>query len=107
MDSDDITVHYVLRGTYPEDVSKDKKRAARKRAANLVVERGEVLLFLCYNNTVCCLYLNVVCHGLGNLISCLDDIIVMLRSDWPTSERVISRAGWRVYEVRFTGVGMH
>ena len=49
MDSDDIVliaVHYALRGTYPEGVSKDKKRAARKRAANLVVERGEVLLFL-------------------------------------------------------------
>ena len=45
MDSDDIVVHYTLRGTYPEhDVGKDKKRAARKRAANLVVERGEVLL---------------------------------------------------------------
>ena len=53
MDSDDtllIAVHYVLRGTYPEGVSKDKKRAARKRATNLVVERGEVLLFL-YNYT--------------------------------------------------------
>ena len=29
----------------------------------------------------------VVCHGLSNLISCLDDIIVMLRSDWPTPAR--------------------
>ena len=37
----------------------------------------------------------------------VDDIIVMLRSDWPASERAISRAGWPVYEVRFTGVGMH
>ena len=49
----------------------------------------------------------VVCHGLGNLISCLDDIIAMLRSGWPTSERAVSRAGWPVYEVRFTSVGMY
>ena len=48
--------------------------------------------------------LKVVCHSLGNVISCLDDIIVMLRSDWPTSERTVSRAGWPVYKV---GVGMH
>ena len=36
------------------------------------------------------------------LISCLDDIIVMRRSDRPTSERAVSRAGWPVYEVQFT-----
>ena len=51
MVSDDIlliAVHYALHGTYmyPEGISKDKKRAARKRAVNLVVEHGEVLLFL-------------------------------------------------------------
>ena len=50
--------------------------------------------------------LKVVCHSLGNFISCLDDIIVMLRSNWPILERAVSRAGWPVYEVRFTGVGM-
>ena len=43
--------------------------------------------------------LKVVCHVLGNLISCLDDIIIMLRSNRPTSECAISRAGWPVYEV--------
>ena len=44
MDSNDIlliAVHYVLRGTYPEGVSKDNKRAARKRAANLVVDAAK------------------------------------------------------------------
>ena len=37
----------------------------------------------------------------------LDDIIVMLQSDWLTLEHVVSRAGWPVYKVRSTGVGMH
>ena len=40
----------------------------------------------------------------ATLISCLDDIIVMLRFDCPISERAIN---WPVYEVRFTVVGMH
>ena len=49
----------------------------------------------------------VVCHGLGNLISCLHDIIVMLQCDWPTLERALSQTSWPVYEVRYKGVGIH
>ena len=57
-----------------------------------------------HTHTKKAMHLKVVCHSLSNLISCLD---VMLRFDWPTSERAVSQAGWPVYEVRFTGVGMH
>ena len=61
MDYDDIlliAVHYTLCGTYPEGVSKDKKRAARKRAATL-------------NAAKCCtsFYYTVCCQLVSKLLS--------------------------------------
>ena len=40
----DLAVEYVLHGRYAQDLTKEKKRAVRKRAAKLVIERGEVFL---------------------------------------------------------------
>ena len=40
----DFAVDYVTSGMYPSGLSKEKKRAVRKRAANLVVEDGEIFL---------------------------------------------------------------
>ena len=40
----DCAIHYALHGCYLQDLGKDKKRAVRKRAANLVVDRGEVFV---------------------------------------------------------------
>ena len=42
-----IVAHYAMRDTYPEGVSKNKKRATWKRAVNLVVERGKVPNYPC------------------------------------------------------------
>ena len=50
MDSDDILYTTSCVAPTQKGVSKEKKRAAQKRAANLVVECGEVLPFL-YNYT--------------------------------------------------------
>ena len=42
------------------------------------------------------------------LISCLDDIIVMLRSDWPTSERAVEPAGlYTRYVLQVLGCTRH
>ena len=46
-DKDEILEHatwYVQDGMYPPDLTKEKKRAVRKRATNLVVEKGKVFL---------------------------------------------------------------
>jgi len=40
----DLAVNYALYGCYGEELTKEKKRAVRKRATKLVVERGEVFL---------------------------------------------------------------
>lgn len=40
----DLAIHYALHSCYSEGLSKEKKRAVRKRAARLVVERGEVFV---------------------------------------------------------------
>ena len=40
----DLAIEYVLHRNYPPNLSKDKKRAMRKRAATLVVNTGEVFL---------------------------------------------------------------
>ena len=40
----DLAIEYVLHSNYPPNLSKDKKRAMRKRAATLVVNTGEVFL---------------------------------------------------------------
>ena len=39
-----FAVNYVLYGCYGKELTKDKKRAVRKKAAKLVVDRGEVYL---------------------------------------------------------------
>ena len=40
----DHAIYYAINGTYPNDLTKEKKRAVRKRAAILTVENGEVYL---------------------------------------------------------------
>ena len=40
----DHAIHYAINNTYPDGLSKEKKRAVRKRAATLVVDSGEVYL---------------------------------------------------------------
>ena len=40
----DLAVKYALHGRYDEELTKERKRAVRKRAARLVVERGEIFL---------------------------------------------------------------
>ena len=46
MDNDDnvldLAINYALYGCYGEEVTKKRKRAGGKRAARLVVERGDV-----------------------------------------------------------------
>ena len=40
----ELAIEYALTKGYPSSLSKDKKRAVRKRAATLVVENGEVFI---------------------------------------------------------------
>ena len=40
----DYAIEYKLYGRYPEGLSKDKKRAVRKRMKCLTVENGEVYI---------------------------------------------------------------
>ena len=40
----DLAIEYVASGAYPAGIPKQKKRAVRKRAANLLVQDGEVFL---------------------------------------------------------------
>ena len=40
----EFAIEYVLHRTYPSGLSKEKKRAVRKRAAALIVDKGEVFL---------------------------------------------------------------
>ena len=40
----DHAIYYVLHRTYPGELTKEEKRAVRKRATNLIVEKGEVFL---------------------------------------------------------------
>ena len=40
----DLAIEYAIKRTYPEGLSKERKRAVRKRAAKLVVDKGEVFL---------------------------------------------------------------
>ena len=45
----ELAIQCVQDGTYPPSLSKDKKRAVRKRAATLYIDKGEVFL----NHGVC------------------------------------------------------
>ena len=38
----DCAIEYKLSGTYPPSLTKDKKRAVRKRAATLITDNGEI-----------------------------------------------------------------
>lgn len=40
----DYAIEYKHTGSYPPSLSKEKKRAVRKRAATLIVENGEIYL---------------------------------------------------------------
>lgn len=40
----DHAIYYVLHRSYPPELTKEKKRAVRKRATNLVVEKGDIFL---------------------------------------------------------------
>ena len=41
----DIAIHYVFQREYPDaELTKDQKRAVRKRAATLLVDKGEVYI---------------------------------------------------------------
>ena len=38
----DLAINYAMKGSYGDGLSKDKKRAVRKKAKTLVIEKGEV-----------------------------------------------------------------
>ncbi len=40
----DLAIQYAVHGTYPEDLSKGKKRSVRKRAQTLKIENGDVFV---------------------------------------------------------------
>ena len=40
----DYAIYYTVNGTYPNELTKEKKRAVRKRAGTLILENGEVYL---------------------------------------------------------------
>ena len=40
----ELAIHYVQNGSYPPGLSRDKKRAVRKRAAAVVCDKGEVFV---------------------------------------------------------------
>ena len=40
----DIAFEYKIKGSYSDDASKDQKRAIRKRAQNLIADKGEIFL---------------------------------------------------------------
>ena len=40
----DDTIYYAVNGVYPNNLTKEKKRAVQKKAGTLIVESGEVYL---------------------------------------------------------------
>ena len=40
----ELAIHYMQNGSYPPDLSRDKKRAVSKRAATVVCDKGEVFV---------------------------------------------------------------
>ena len=40
----DYAIHYAINNAYPPHLTKEKKRAVRKRAATLSIDSGEVFL---------------------------------------------------------------
>ena len=40
----ELAIHYVQNGSYPPGLSRDKKRAVRKRAATVVCDKREVFV---------------------------------------------------------------
>ena len=40
----DLAIHYAVHRSYPPGLSKERKRAVRKRASTLTVDKGEVFL---------------------------------------------------------------
>ena len=40
----ELAIHYVQNGSYPPGLSRDKKRAVRKRAATVSCDKGEVFV---------------------------------------------------------------
>ena len=39
-----LAIEYVMTGVYPAGLSKDKKRAVRRKAGTLITEKGEVFI---------------------------------------------------------------
>ena len=40
----DFAIEYEIKGSYPDDASKDRKRAIRKQAKNLIADKEEIFL---------------------------------------------------------------
>ena len=40
----ELVIHYVQNGSYPPGLSRDKKRAVKKRAVAVVCDKGEVFV---------------------------------------------------------------
>ena len=39
-----LAIEYVTTGTYPAGIAKDRKRAVRRKASTLVIDKGEVFV---------------------------------------------------------------
>ena len=54
----EYAIYYSEKGFYPEGLTKDKKRAVRKKAKSISVERGEVFVHRRGKKVKCrCMYL--------------------------------------------------
>ena len=54
----ELASHYVQHGVYLDGLTKEKKRAVRKRAMNLTVQRGVGILY-CFRCCVLCIVVGV------------------------------------------------
>ena len=86
----DLAISYVIQGSYPnQDLSKDKRRAIRKRANSLQVQNGEVFILKKGK------WLRVVTSPAGQMM-----ILKPSHSD-PTSGRFGVTRTWRRVAERF------
>ena len=86
----DLAISYVIQGSYPnQDLSKDKRRAIRKRANSLQVQNGEVFILKKGK------WLRVVTSPAGQMM-----ILKPSHSD-PTSGRFGVTKTWRRVAERF------
>lgn len=40
----DLAIEYAMKGTYRDGLTKEKKRAVRKKAQSLVIDKGEIYI---------------------------------------------------------------